>query len=177
MTATAFDFHSYYPDGRLLNLADYAGQVLLIVNTASQCGFTPQYAGLERLHRHFCKRGFSVIAFPCNQFGRQEPGTSHEAAEYCRHHYEASFPVSEIVEVNGSRQHPLFAFLTRSKRGIFGTHAVKWNFTKFLINRKGQVARRYGSLVAPQSLARAIDQLLAEEPGACHLHHDCIASE
>ncbi|NJD06960.1 MAG: glutathione peroxidase [Methylococcaceae bacterium] len=164
MNTTVFDFHSYYHDGQLLNLADFAGQVLLIVNTASRCGFTPQYAGLERLYRHFRDRGFAVIAFPCNQFGRQEPGTSEEAANYCRQHYEVSFPVSEIIDIKGYKQHPLFAFLTQSRRGVLGTQGVKWNFTKFLVDRKGHVAHRYGSLVAPQALAKAIDSLLAEKP-------------
>jgi glutathione peroxidase len=165
MNTSVFDFHSYYPDGRLLNLADFAGQVLLLVNTASQCGFTPQYAGLERLYRHYHDRGFSVIAFPCNQFGRQEPGSSQDAVDYCRLQYDVSFPVSEIIDVKGGRCHPLFSYLTHSRRGVFGTQGVKWNFTKFLVDRKGHVVHRYGSLVAPQSLAKAIEALLAEEPG------------
>lgn len=160
-----YDFQSRFPDGRSLNLADFAGQVLLIVNTASRCGFTPQYAGLEELQRTYRDRGFSVIAFPCNQFGGQEPGTSQEASDFCTARYDASFPVSEKVDVKGRDAHPLFVYLTQSRKGILGTESIKWNFTKFLVDRNGNVAERFGSMVPPSAIAGAIEKLLGQTTG------------
>ena len=162
MNPSVFSFESLYADGRPLSLADFAGQVLLIVNTASRCGFTPQYAGLETLQETYRERGFSVVAFPCNQFGGQEPGSSEDAAAFCVDHYRTSFPVSEKIRVKGPEAHPLFAHLTRSRPGILGTRAIKWNFTKFLVDRKGRVVRRFGPWVPPSRIAGAIERLLDE---------------
>ena len=147
-------------DGQPVRLADYQGQVLLIVNTASQCGFTPQYGGLEALHRRFSPRGFSVLGFPCNQFGGQEPGDAAEIASFCSLTYDVSFPMFAKIEVNGPAAHPLYAYLKRQKKGLFGAEAIKWNFTKFLVGRDGQVAGRFAPTTAPQKLETAIEALL-----------------
>lgn len=147
-------------DGGILRLADYRGRVLLLVNTASHCGFTPQYAGLEQLQRDYGPRGFSVIGFPCNQFGAQEPGDSQEIAAFCRTHYDVSFPLSEKIAVNGPGAHPLFQFLRRSAPGWLGTTAIKWNFTKFLVDRNGRVVARYAPTDRPAALRSDIEDLL-----------------
>lgn len=147
-------------DGSLQRLADYAGQVLLIVNTASQCGFTPQYAGLEALWRRLQPRGFAVLAFPCNQFGAQEPGDAAEIAEFCTLSYDVTFPVFAKVEVNGPGADPLFQALKAAAPGLFGSRSIKWNFTKFLVDRQGKVVRRYGPQVKPEALERDIEALL-----------------
>jgi len=158
--APIYRFHAPTLDGRELNLADYRGQVLLIVNTASQCGFTPQYAGLDQLYRQYHERGLTVLGFPCNQFGKQEPGSSSEIGAFCQKNYGVSFPMADKVDVNGPGAHPLWQYLTTTKRGLLGTRKVKWNFTKFLINRDGQVVARFGSLTKPEALTRHIEQLL-----------------
>lgn len=147
-------------DGTLQRMADYAGQVLLIVNTASQCGFTPQYAGLEALWRRYRERGFAVLAFPCNQFGAQEPGSAEEIASFCSLTYDVSFPVFGKIEVNGPRADPLFAELKKAAPGLLGSKTIKWNFTKFLVDREGQVVRRYGPQVKPEALDQVIEALL-----------------
>ncbi len=147
-------------DGRPVRLSEYAGQVLLIVNTASRCGFTPQYAGLDELHRSYSSRGFAVLGFPCNQFGAQEPGDAAEIGRFCSTRFDVSFPMFEKVEVNGRNAHPLFQALKRARPGLFGTEAIKWNFTKFLVDRSGRVAERFAPSVKPDRLRGAIDRLL-----------------
>ncbi|MBX9815248.1 MAG: glutathione peroxidase [Proteobacteria bacterium SG_bin5] len=147
-------------DGSLQRLADYAGQVLLIVNTASQCGFTPQYAGLEALWRKYRDQGFAVLAFPCNQFGAQEPGSAEEIASFCSVHYDVSFPLFGKIEVNGPGADPLYKELKAAAPGLLGSRSIKWNFTKFLVDREGRVVRRYGPQVKPEALERDIEALL-----------------
>ena len=157
---TPFDLSAPRPDGGTAPLADYRGQVLLIVNTASQCGFTPQYAGLEALQRRFGPRGFTVLAFPCNQFGRQEPGDAAEIATFCTTKYDVTFPVFAKVAVNGAEADPLFRHLKHAAPGALGTEAIKWNFTKFLVGRDGRVAARYAPATAPEKLSADIERLL-----------------
>ncbi|WP_068088003.1 glutathione peroxidase [Novosphingobium rosa] len=154
------DFSARLPDGRAVPLAEKAGKVVLIVNTASQCGFTPQYAGLEQLWQDYGKRGFEVLAFPCNQFGKQEPGSAEDIAQFCQVNFGLSFPLMDKVEVNGPGAPPLWQWLTSTARGIFGTRKVKWNFTKFLVDREGRVVRRFGPRVKPEALKAAIEELL-----------------
>ena len=158
---TAYDFTADTLEGAPKALADYTGQVLLIVNVASKCGFTPQYAGLEALQRKYHDCGFEVLGFPCNQFGAQEPGEAAEIASFCALTYEVSFPMFAKLEVNGAGAHPLYDFLKREKRGLLGTEAIKWNFTKFLVGRDGEVARRFAPNATPQSLEDEIEALLA----------------
>src|SRR5471030_1146558 len=140
--STIYDFSADSLAGTPVNLDQYKGQVLLIVNTASKCGFTPQYRGLEALHRKFKDRGFEVLGFPCNQFGAQEPGNAEEIASFCSLTYDVDFPMMAKIEVNGPGADPLWAWLKREKKGLLGSEAVKWNFTKFLIDRTGAVAGR-----------------------------------
>jgi glutathione peroxidase len=145
-------------DGR--KLSDYAGNVLLVVNVASKCGFTPQYAGLEALHRRFAARGLAVLGFPCDQFGHQEPGDEGEIKSFCTTRYEVSFPMFAKIEVNGANAHPLYRELKRAAPGLLGTEAIKWNFTKFLVARNGEVLRRYAPTDAPESFAGDIEAAL-----------------
>lgn len=159
---TVHSFSAPLLDGRPVQLNQFKGRVLLIVNTASQCGFTPQYEGLEELYLRFKDRGFSVLGFPCNQFGRQEPGTAAEIAAFCERNYAVTFPVFSKIDVNGPGTHPLYQFLKRSRTGIFGTQRIKWNFTKFLVNREGTVVTRFAPKKDPQALVPAIERLLAE---------------
>ncbi|MFM8353306.1 MAG: glutathione peroxidase [Gammaproteobacteria bacterium] len=147
-------------DGTDHPLADYAGKVLLIVNVASRCGFTPQYTGLESLWRRYGERGLVVLGFPCNQFGHQEPGTEAEIQSFCSTTYDVSFPLFAKVDVNGPAAHPLFADLKREAPGLLGSEAVKWNFTKFLVDRSGRTVKRYGSMDTPESIAADIERLL-----------------
>ena len=147
-------------DGRAARLGDFAGRTLLIVNVASQCGFTPQYAGLEALHRRFRERDFSVLGFPCDQFGHQEPGDESAIERFCKDNYDVTFPMFAKVEVNGLNAHRLFKALKREARGLFGTQAIKWNFTKFLVDRNGRVVRRYAPSVKPETLASDIEAAL-----------------
>lgn len=159
MTAiTAFDVKT--AKGGRQALADYAGQVLLIVNTASQCGFTPQYAGLEALYRRYRHRGFAVLAFPCNQFGAQEPGDAEEIAQFCSVTYDVTFPVFAKIAVNGADADPLFGALKKAAPGLMGTKSIKWNFTKFLVGRDGKVVRRYGPQDKPEAIAADIEALM-----------------
>ena len=147
-------------DGEAAALGDFAGQTLLIVNVASQCGFTPQYAGLEALHRRFRARGFAVLGFPCDQFGHQEPGDEKEIMEFCSLTYDVKFPMFAKVMVNGEDAHPLYKYLKAAKAGLFWTRSIKWNFTKFLVSRTGVVVSRYGPLKKPTRLENAISELL-----------------
>jgi glutathione peroxidase len=157
---TIADFTATLPSGEVANLADKRGKVLLIVNTASQCGFTPQYAGLETLWRRFEQRGFEVIAFPCNQFGKQEPGSAEEIGAFCSANFGVSFPLMRKIEVNGPAATPLYDWLKAEAPGMMGTTRIKWNFTKFLIDREGRVVRRYAPTTKPEKLAADIEALL-----------------
>ena len=152
--------HVRAADGSDAPLDAWAGQVLLIVNTASQCGFTPQYSGLEALHRQYRDRGFEVLAFPCNQFGAQEPGDAAAIASFCSLTYDVTFPVFAKVDVNGAGAAPLFERLKADAPGVLGSRAVKWNFTKFLVGRDGRAVRRYAPTTKPEDLAADIEALL-----------------
>jgi glutathione peroxidase len=155
-----YDITANLLDGQPLKLSYFAGRVLLIVNTASKCGFTPQYAGLEQLYREFNPRGLEVLAFPSNQFGNQEPGSAAEIATFCERNYGVTFPVFAKVDVNGAHAHPVFRFLTGARRGFFGTRRILWNFTKFLVDRQGNVMGRYAPNTDPSKLRDMIDLLL-----------------
>jgi len=156
----AYDFEAETLDGKPAPLADHRGEVLLIVNTASKCGFTPQYAGLETLWRKYKDRGLTVLGFPCNQFGAQEPGDAAEIASFCSLTYDVSFPMMRKIDVNGPQAHPLYAWLKGEKKGVLGTQGIKWNFTKFLIDREGRVVGRFAPTATPQSLEGAIEAVL-----------------
>jgi glutathione peroxidase len=160
LLTTIYDFSALTLKGDKLSLSDFKGQVMLVVNTASKCGFTPQYAGLETLHEKYAKQGLAVLGFPCNQFGQQEPGDAEEIGAFCRTNYGVSFRMFAKVDVNGAGAHPLYRYLTREMRGLFGTSRVKWNFTKFLIDRSGRVVARYSPLKKPAALKAPIDALL-----------------
>jgi glutathione peroxidase len=157
---TVHDFSARTIDGQDRSLADYKGRVLLVVNVASKCGFTPQYAGLEALHRKLAGQGFAVLGFPCDQFGHQEPGDEAEIRDFCKLTYDVSFPMFAKVEVNGESAHPLYRHLKSEAKGILGSEAVKWNFTKFLVDRDGKVVRRYAPNDRPESLEKDIAALL-----------------
>jgi glutathione peroxidase len=159
-TPSPFDIPVTTLDGEPTTLADHRGEVLLIVNVASKCGFTPQYVGLEELYKKFAGRGFSVLGFPCNQFGGQEPGDGAAIREFCSTKFHVTFPMYGKVEVNGVNAHPLYKLLKDAARGTFGTQSVKWNFTKFLVDRAGNVVGRYGTATRPRKLAAAIEELL-----------------
>ena len=148
-------------DGRSVSLADYRGKVLLVVNVASACGFTPQYAGLEALYRTFRDQGFEILAFPCNQFGKQEPGTADQIREFCSTTYDVSFPLFAKTDVNGPDAHPVYRLLKAEKPGALGTGAIKWNFTKFLIGRDGTVLKRYAPFTTPGQIERDVAAALA----------------
>jgi glutathione peroxidase len=158
---TAYDFAPAAADGAAHPLEAYRGKVLLVVNVASKCGFTPQYQGLEALHRKYAARGFEVLGFPCNQFGAQEPGDAAEIASFCSLTYDVTFPVLAKVEVNGADADPLYKFLKAEKPGLLGSEAIKWNFTKFLVGKDGQVAGRYAPTTKPEALDADIEKLLA----------------
>ena len=157
---SAYHFAARTLDGRETSMADWRGRVLLVVNVASKCGFTPQYTGLEALYRTYKDRGFAVLGFPCNQFGAQEPGSADEIANFCSLTYDVSFPMMSKVEVNGPNADPLYAWLKKEKKGVLGTEAVKWNFTKFLIDREGRVVRRFAPTDKPEALVSAIEAAL-----------------
>ena len=156
-----YDIEVTNVDGHRERLDAYRGQVLLVVNVASRCGFTPQYAGLEELYRKYRERGFTVLGFPCDQFGQQEPGNEAEIKEFCRLTYEVTFPLFSKVEVNGPDAHPLFKYLKNARRGLLGTKAIKWNFTKFLVDRAGTVRRRFGPMVKPARIESHVQRLLS----------------
>jgi len=157
---SVYDFDAKSLAGVNVPLSSYRGQVLLIVNTASQCGFTPQYAGLEKLYETLHPQGLTVLGFPCNQFGAQEPGGESEIGHFCAVNYGVSFPMFAKIEVNGPGAHPLYRWLTRQKRGIFGTGRIKWNFTKFLVDRAGKVVTRFAPTTKPEDLDEPIRRLL-----------------
>ena len=157
---SVYDYSATLADGTTTALSDYKGQVLLIVNTASKCGFTPQYEGLEKLHATHKDAGFSVLAFPCNQFGSQEPGSTEEIVEFCEMRFQTSFPLFEKIDVNGTNSHPLYKHLKSEVKGLLGTERIKWNFTKFLINRDGKVVGRFGSQKKPADIESEIMALL-----------------
>jgi glutathione peroxidase len=147
-------------DGAERDLSEFKGKVLLIVNVASRCGFTPQYTGLEALYRRYKQRGFEVLGFPCNQFGSQEPGSEAEIGRFCSTNYDVTFPMFAKVDVNGAGAHPLYQFLKSEKPGVLGTEVIKWNFTKFLVNRQGDVVKRYAPNDKPEDLSIDIEALL-----------------
>jgi glutathione peroxidase len=157
--AGIYDFSAKSLAGEDVPLQRFKGEVLLIVNTASACGFTPQYKGLEALHRQLGPRGFSVLGFPCNQFGRQEPGDAAQIEEFCSGNYAVTFPMFSKIEVNGGNAHPLYQYLKREKPGLLGA-SIKWNFTKFLVDRSGKVVARHAPTATPESLTRQIEGLL-----------------
>jgi glutathione peroxidase len=163
---SAYDFHATAIDGAPVPLDRYRGQVMLIVNVASRCGFTPQYRGLEDLYRRHRDRGFVVLGFPCDQFGHQEPGTESEIGGFCRETYDVTFPLFSKIEVNGAGTHPLYRFLKSRRRGWLGSESVKWNFTKFLVGRDGDVIARYGSRREPAAIDAAIERALAQPAAA-----------
>jgi glutathione peroxidase len=155
-----YDFSAETLDGKPAPLSDWRDKVILIVNTASKCGFTPQYEGLEALYRKYRDRGVVVLGFPCNQFGAQEPGDAAEIANFCSLTYEVDFPMMGKIDVNGPKTHPLYAYLKHAKPGLLGTEGVKWNFTKFLVDRKGEVVERFAPNVTPEALEGQIEALL-----------------
>jgi len=157
---TAYDFKATAANGDEIDLGQYRGRVLLIVNTASKCGFTPQYEGLEKLQADFHGQGFDVLAFPCNQFGHQEPGSEEEIVEFCTMKFGATFPIFAKIDVNGADAHPLYAWLKSEAKGVLGTEGIKWNFTKFLIDAEGKVVKRYGSQTKPEAIAKDVAKLL-----------------
>ncbi len=154
-----YDFSASTLDGQPVTLETFRGKVLLIVNTASKCGFTPQYTGLEKLYKTYAAQGFEVLGFPCDQFGHQEPGDATEIATFCTTKYDVTFPLFAKIEVNGTGAHPLWAWLKSEKSGLFGG-GIKWNFTKFLIDRAGHVADRFAPTTSPESIAPRIEALL-----------------
>ena len=160
MTQTIYDFSAQALDGREVPLSDYRGKVVLIVNTASKCGFTPQYEGLEALNKAYADKGLVVLGFPCNQFGSQEPGNAQEIASFCSLTYDVTFPMFAKIDVNGPSAHPLYAFLKHEKKGLLGSEGIKWNFTKFLVGRDGQVVERFAPTTKPEDLASSIEKLL-----------------
>ena len=160
MSESIYDIEVQTLDGETKKLDEYRGKVMLVVNTASQCGFTQQFEGLEKLHRDLGERGLAVLGFPCNQFGKQEPGGPVEIGAFCQKNYGVSFPMHSKIDVNGGDAHPLFQHLTNAKPGLMGSKAIKWNFTKFLVDKDGNVVGRYGSTTKPKKLAPEIEKLL-----------------
>jgi glutathione peroxidase len=159
---TVHEFEAKGLDGKPVDLKQYRGKVMLIVNTASNCGFTPQYKGLEDVYQQFKDKGVAVLGFPCNQFGKQEPGNADEIGSFCEKNYGVTFPLFDKIEVNGDGAHPLFKHLKSAAPGVLGTQAIKWNFTKFLVKKDGSVYKRYASLTKPEELLQDIEKLLAE---------------
>jgi glutathione peroxidase len=157
---SVYDYSAKTLDGQDVSLADYRGKVLLIVNTASKCGFTPQFEGLEALYRDYKDRGLTILGFPCNQFGAQEPGNAEEIASFCSLTYDVTFPILAKIDVNGPSAHPLYAFLKKEQKGILGTEGIKWNFTKFLVGRDGEVVERFAPNTKPEDLKVAVEALL-----------------
>ena len=148
-------------DGNAAPLGDYRDRVLLIVNTASECGFTPQFEGLQRLHEEYQQKGLQVLGFPCNQFGKQDPGSNPEILSFCESHYGVTFPMHARIDVNGDNAHPVFRFLTAQKRGVLGSRRIKWNFTKFLVDTTGQVVGRFSPMTKPEKLKVTLERLLS----------------
>jgi glutathione peroxidase len=160
MTNTVYDFSCPTSQGKEQSLEDYKGKVLLVVNTASKCGFTPQFAGLEEMYATYKDKGLEILGFPCNQFGKQDPGSNDEIMEFCQLNYGVSFPMFGKVEVNGSNADPLFKHLKTAAPGVLGSEGIKWNFTKFLIDSSGNVVKRYAPKDTPQAIAADIEKLL-----------------
>lgn len=160
---SVYDFTVKMPGGHEDAMAEHAGKVLLIVNTASKCGFTPQYAGLEALYRRYKDQGFEILAFPCNQFGAQEPGDDAEVKNFCSLNYDISFPLAAKIDVNGTDEDPLWQYMKQQQAGLMGSRGIKWNFTKFLVDRKGKVVARHGPQVKPEALTKDIEKLLAQD--------------
>ena len=157
---TVYDFQARTIDGREISLAEYQGKVLLVVNVASQCGFTPQYKGMQGIYGRNRDRGFEILGFPCNQFGKQEPGSEEEIRSFCDVNYGVEFPLFSKIDVNGPATHPLYAFLKESKPGLLGIQSIKWNFTKFLIDRQGRPIKRYPPQTKPEDIESDIQALL-----------------
>lgn len=157
---TVYDFTAKDLKGKDVSLANFKGKVLLIVNTASECGFTPQYAGLQKLYEKLREKNFSILGFPSNQFGQQEPGTSEQIEHFCQVNYGVTFPMFEKVDVNGDNAHPLFKYLTSEVPGLLGSEAIKWNFTKFLVDQNGQVRKRYAPQTTPEKIEDDIVKML-----------------
>lgn len=155
------DFEALSINGKPVSLAQFKGQPMLIVNTASACGFTPQFGGLEKLHKTYGERGLVVLGFPCNQFGSQDPGSNDEIASFCQLNFGVTFPMMEKIDVNGAEAHPLYQWLTAEAPGLLGSKAIKWNFTKFLVDKDGRVIKRYAPQDAPEKLASDIEAALA----------------
>lgn len=160
-THTVYDFEALQSNGQPVALSGFRGKVMLIVNTASQCGFTPQFGGLEELHKTYAGKGLVVLGFPCNQFGAQDPGTDSEISAFCQLNYGVSFPVMSKIDVNGPSAHPLYRWLCAEAPGLLGSKSIKWNFTKFLVGKDGQVIKRYAPLDKPADLAKDIEMALA----------------
>ena len=160
MTSTVYDFSATSIEGQPVEMSSYRDKVLLVVNTASQCGFTPQYKGLQELYTKYASKGFAVLGFPCNQFGQQEPGTATDIQSFCETRFGVSFPLFQKIDVNGANAHPLFKYLEKAAPGILGTESIKWNFTKFLVDGSGNVVKRYGSNADPKDIAKDIEALL-----------------
>ena len=160
-TPTIYDFEAKSISGKDIALSDFKGQVMLIVNTASKCGFTPQFGGLEALHKTYAGKGLAVLGFPCNQFGSQDPGADGEIAAFCQVNYGVSFPMMSKIDVNGSAAHPLYQWLSAEAPGLLGSKSIKWNFTKFLVGKDGQVIRRYAPTDKPADLAKDVEVALA----------------
>jgi glutathione peroxidase len=158
---TIYDFEAQQIDGKKVPLTKFKGKVLLVVNTASACGFTPQFGGLEELHKTYGKKGLVVLGFPCNQFGAQDPGSNDEIAQFCQLNYGVSFPMMSKIDVNGPKADPLYQWLTSEAPGLLGSTAIKWNFTKFLVGKNGNVIKRYAPNDAPAALAKDIEAALA----------------
>ena len=158
--ASVHDYVATTIDGQPQRLDEYAGRVLLIVNVASRCGFTPQYTGLEALYRRLAPKGFAVLGFPCDQFGHQEPGNEEEIRNFCSLTYQVSFPMFAKIQVNGEQTHPLYKFLKSAQKGFLGSESIKWNFTKFLVNRDGAVVQRYAPTATPEDIEKDLAALL-----------------
>jgi glutathione peroxidase len=161
MTDTVYDFSCQTPGGDSRSLQDYQGKVLLVVNTASKCGFTPQFAGLEEMYKNYHDKGLEILGFPCNQFGKQDPGNNDEIMEFCQLNYGVSFPMFGKIEVNGAAADPLFKYLKKEAPGVLGSEGIKWNFTKFLIDASGKVVKRYAPKDTPKAIAKDIEKLIA----------------
>jgi glutathione peroxidase len=159
--SSIYDFEAHSIGGQPVSLAQFKGKPMLIVNTASACGFTPQFGGLEKLHQTYGSRGLVVLGFPCNQFGSQDPGSNEQIASFCQLNYGVSFPMMSKVDVNGDAAHPLYQWLTAEAPGLLGSKAIKWNFTKFLVGKDGRVIRRYAPQDAPEKLAADVEAALA----------------
>ena len=161
MKESFYDFKANDINGKEVSMSSFEGKVVLIVNVASSCGFTPQYEGLQKLYDEHKEKGLEILAFPCNQFGKQENGNTEEIKNFCEKNYSITFPIFEKVEVNGNDAHPIFKFIKEQKKGFMGTESIKWNFSKFLLSKYGEVIKRYGSLDVPENLETDIKQLLA----------------